>query len=227
MPHWAHQGHRVCDLWWENETEWHRAWKGRFPVSWQEVVQPAEDGTKHIADVQTERGWTIEFQHSYIKPEERRSRDAFYRKLIWVVDGTTRKRDAKHLSTVLNEGASIFPALPIRRVSSSGCALLRDWAGNDVPVFFDFGDERLLWLIVSHPDGMAYVAPYSRSNFVEVHRSAITQVAADFDEYVKSSEIDIADYEAHARTQALRTAASHPLPGFQQYLARRNSRRRF
>lgn len=21
--HWAHKGRRMCDLWWENETEWH------------------------------------------------------------------------------------------------------------------------------------------------------------------------------------------------------------
>lgn len=23
--HWAHSGKRMCDPWWENETEWHRA----------------------------------------------------------------------------------------------------------------------------------------------------------------------------------------------------------
>ena len=68
--HWAHQGRRVCDPWWENETEWHRAWKGEFPVNWQEVIHQAENGEKHIADVKTDQGWVIEFQHSRIKPEE-------------------------------------------------------------------------------------------------------------------------------------------------------------
>ncbi|WP_353957128.1 competence protein CoiA family protein [Pseudomonas siliginis] len=28
--HWAHQGRRVCDPWWENEGEWHRAWSSSF-----------------------------------------------------------------------------------------------------------------------------------------------------------------------------------------------------
>ena len=73
--HWAHKGRRTCDLWWENETEWHRTWKGRFPENWQEVVHKDDAGEKHIADVKTDQGWVIEFQHSHIKPEERHSRD--------------------------------------------------------------------------------------------------------------------------------------------------------
>src|SRR6266702_3722476 len=55
MWHWAHQGSRFCDPWWENETEWHRAWKGQFPVNWQEVVHQTETGEKHISDVKTDR----------------------------------------------------------------------------------------------------------------------------------------------------------------------------
>jgi len=57
----------MCDNWWENETQWHRDWKNHFPVEWQEVVQIAEDGEKHIADVKTSEGWVVEFQHSYLK----------------------------------------------------------------------------------------------------------------------------------------------------------------
>src|SRR5687767_9065923 len=91
--HWAHHGRRTCDHWWENETEWHRTWKGYFPVDWQEVIHQSESGEKHIADVKTDQGWAIEFQHSYLKPDERRSRDGFYQKLCWVVDGTRRLRD--------------------------------------------------------------------------------------------------------------------------------------
>ena len=90
--HWAHKGKRNCDRWWENETEWHRDWKNQFPVEWQEVVQIADDGEKHIADVKTDQGWVIEFQRSYIKPEERRSREAFCGNMVWVVDGLRRKK---------------------------------------------------------------------------------------------------------------------------------------
>ena len=49
--HWAHKRTRVCDHWWENETQWHRAWKNVFSETWQEVVHSSADGEKHIADV--------------------------------------------------------------------------------------------------------------------------------------------------------------------------------
>ena len=99
--HWAHKGRRNCDAWWENETEWHRAWKNLFPTDWQEIVHRADDGEKHIADVQTEDGWTIEFQHSLIKPEERVSREEFYEKMIWVVDGKLRPTYGRAVREVL------------------------------------------------------------------------------------------------------------------------------
>src|SRR5262245_29888544 len=66
--HWAHKGNRNCDPWWEPETEWHRNWKNQFPVSWQEFPQRAPDGELHRADVKTEAGCVIEFQHSPIDP---------------------------------------------------------------------------------------------------------------------------------------------------------------
>jgi len=52
-----------------------------------------EKGEKHIADVKTKNGWVLEFQHSYIKPEERNYRNAFYSKLVWIIDGLRRKTD--------------------------------------------------------------------------------------------------------------------------------------
>ncbi len=61
INHWAHKGKRNCDPWWENETDWHRSWKGKFPIEWQEVVQFDESGEKHIADVKTDQGWVLEF----------------------------------------------------------------------------------------------------------------------------------------------------------------------
>ena len=78
VNHWAHKGSRNCDPWWENETDWHRSWKGNFPVDWQEVIHFDGKGEKHIADVKTQTGYVLEFQHSYLDPEERRSRNAFH-----------------------------------------------------------------------------------------------------------------------------------------------------
>ncbi|WP_341912613.1 CoiA-like domain protein [Polaromonas sp. YR568] len=84
--HWAHKG-RHCDPWWENETEWHRNWKAQFPEAWQEVIQTdAVTGEKHIADVRTANGMVIELQHSAMPADELRSREAFYKHMIWIVD---------------------------------------------------------------------------------------------------------------------------------------------
>ena len=55
-------------------------WKNYFPESWQEIIKYDQTtGEKHIADVCTEKGFTLEFQHSAIKPEERQSRENFYK----------------------------------------------------------------------------------------------------------------------------------------------------
>lgn len=86
--HWAHKGKRHCDPWWENETEWHRTWKSHFPDHMHEVVLFDElTGEKHIADLRTDRGMVIEIQHSAMPIEELRSREAFYKHMIWIIDG--------------------------------------------------------------------------------------------------------------------------------------------
>ena len=101
IRHWAHRGTRTCDHWWENETEWHRAWKNHFPQGWQEIVQQSKNGEKHIADVKTDSGVVLEFQHSFLREDERESREIFYPKMVWVVDGRRRKRDRKQFSASL------------------------------------------------------------------------------------------------------------------------------
>jgi|SRR5690554_109481 len=77
-----------CDNWSEGETEWHREWKNNFDIDQQEVVKfDSESGEKHIADVYIDSNdLVIEFQHSPIQIEEIRAREAFYRRMIWVVD---------------------------------------------------------------------------------------------------------------------------------------------
>lgn len=117
VHHWAHKGSRDCDKWWENETQWHRDWKEQFPTDWQEVIHRAKDGEKHIADVKTGEGWAIEFQHSFLNPEERRARNAFYNKLVWVIDGTRRKTDAIQFEKTLQTSKTIINEPRVVRVS--------------------------------------------------------------------------------------------------------------
>ena len=194
VRHWAHKGRRLCDQWWENETEWHRAWKDEFPVEWQEIVHHAKDGERHISDVKTGDGWVIEFQHSHIEPEERRSREAFYESLIWVVDATRRPRDLPHFARAWASGESRDPFSNKRRISSPAGALLRDWAGSRAHVFFDLGDGGALWwLFPASDDARAYVEHISRAQFVRTLRDT---GLGEFDALVQNFSAFIAHYES-------------------------------
>jgi competence protein CoiA len=169
--HWAHKGRLLCDPWWENETDWHRAWKNQFPADWQEVVHHhAETGERHIADVKTRDGWVLEFQHSHIEPDERRSRETYYQTLIWVVDGRRRKRDVAQFLSAWSKGTSRDGLWDKRRISSPEGALLRDWSESRAHVFFDFGEEQSLWwLFPGSDETRAYVRHISRAQFVRIH----------------------------------------------------------
>lgn len=218
VHHWAHQGSPSCDPWWENETEWHRAWKGHFPEEWQEVIHAAEHGEKHIADVKTDHGWVLEFQHSPIKPEERHSREVFYKQLIWVVDGLRRKRDVPQFNSALEAGKPVGPL--VRLTFADECALLREWSGSTSLVFIDFGENSRVWWLMNKGVGKpAYVMPFPRAQFIESHRGQ----AKEFNELAKQFEVLIAEYEQHLTR--IRSAPSQNFPG---YAARRNFRpRRF
>lgn len=93
IHHWSHAGRKNCDPWWENETEWHRQWKNLFPPSHREVSYTAPDGEIHRADVVTQSGLVIEFQHSQMTDAERLAREHFYKNLVWILDGKEFRRN--------------------------------------------------------------------------------------------------------------------------------------
>ncbi len=226
INHWAHKGNRNCDPWWENETPWHRSWKNKFPVNWQEVVHFDDNGEKHIADVKTQNGWVIEFQHSYLKPEERCSRNAFYRKIIWVVDGTRRKRDVEQFDIALKKGTPLPLKSPVLGVHSEDCTLLREWSCNYAPVFFDFGVDRALWLLLNgRSNGLVYIAKIPCEYFIEIHCSGMTQKAVNFDNFMKNIDEVVAEYDSYFHNQAVRRTSSRSHIGFNQKSYRRNIRR--
>ena len=176
--HWAHRANRNCDTWYEPETEWHLNWKNLFPNDWQEVVRRSNVGEKHIADVKTENGTVLEFQHSFLRGEERQSRENFYGNMFWVVDGLRRKRDRPRFFVCLAEAGfeRHNPATFSVRNASDECALLRDWVSSQVPVFFDFGDtsepsdlshlrfdKPVLWLMYPESsEHIAYLCPVAK-----------------------------------------------------------------
>jgi competence CoiA-like predicted nuclease len=89
IHHWAHKTLQECDHWWENETNWHRQWKDRFPIEWQEIVKrDADIGEKHIADIYNPiKDLVIEFQNSPIKGQEIQAREKYYKRMLWLLNG--------------------------------------------------------------------------------------------------------------------------------------------
>lgn len=141
INHWAHKSLEHCDTWWENETEWHRQWKNTFPVEWQEIVAIDEKtGEKHIADIKTNGDMVVEFQHSNISEEERISREKFYKNMIWIVDGTRRKRDFARFAKAFefNSIWRINQQSPLFVLEFGYCHLPKEWQSSNVPVLFDF-----------------------------------------------------------------------------------------
>ena len=171
VHHWAHQGVRICDDWWERELAWHRDWKNNFPIAWQENIRFADDGEKHIADVRTEAGLVIEFQHSALKPAEREARERFYGSMVWVVDGTRLVRDLPRFleyKDILHGTGSngIYTCHAPERLFP------RNWITSSACVFFDFGvregEPDLLWGILPYRvRDEAIVIAMPRSQFVE------------------------------------------------------------
>ncbi len=150
--HWAHRARVTCDPWQESETDWHRYWKDAFPVDCQEVVH-VDEGTneKHIADIKTPGKLVVEIQHSPIAEDEARSRELFYRNMIWIVD-------ARHLAGWFYVGmahdlASCSP-MTYQIEWWGPSTLLEKWSKSGVHVYFDVmnsateheDDDGKLWL---------------------------------------------------------------------------------
>lgn len=146
VHHWAHKSKLDCDPWWEPETDWHRNWKNEFPLRWQEqILRDGGTGEKHIADVFTLAGLTVEVQHSHLEPQERRAREAFYQNMLWIVDGSrlegNRKRvqgwreamaqiihgDSRTTLFITDKAEELFP---------------RDWLESPAPVCFDYSGPK-------------------------------------------------------------------------------------
>lgn len=178
VKHWAHKSQCECDHWWENETEWHRSWKNNFPTECQEIRHRADDNEWHIADVKTKAGHILEFQHSFLKTEERLARNNFYgSSLVWVVDGLKRKNDLQRFDSFLKTAKLIHPGIQLIRLPQhlEECPLLKEWSECDGPVFFDFGNQYPLWCLL--PKGSKaghYMGPFPRQTFIDLHNGVLT-----------------------------------------------------
>lgn len=177
IKHWAHKSNASCDSWWENETEWHRAWKEHFPTEWQEKIHSDDtSGERHIADIKTANGVVIEFQHSPMNPIERQKRERFYKDMAWVVDGMPRKRDYHRFCKGFDDLRPLVKDFFLTHFPDE--CFPRDWLESSVPVYFDFRgngpvdqqDEKcsFLWcLFPGRVEENAVVFRVSRKHFIE------------------------------------------------------------
>lgn len=181
--HWAHKRKVSCDPWWENETEWHRAWKNHFPKEWQEYIHTDfATGEKHIADIKTVSELVIEFQHSAIRPAEVQSREKFYKNMVWVINGTRLKNDYPRF----RKG---FDALRPLKIAGIFLSLVpaecfpASWLNSSVPIYLDFQDSNpinqqdrlraVLWcLFPGRMEGYAVVAGVPRKDFIKFSSEA-------------------------------------------------------
>jgi len=217
--HWAHRARSDCDNRWETEGPWHRAWKNLFPDDWQEVGHHDENGKRFTADVKTDAGWVLEFQHSYLKPEVRRARDSYYSpKLVWIVDGLRRDSDCFEFPVTLTK-QSLREASLLNAVAAGRGALLRDFGDSPAHVFFDFGLEMGLWWLFPKRgvDGQVYVAKLlTHEEFVEIHRGDASTGRCRFEDEIAKYKVIIDDYEAklpepHDRAETAEVAKSREL----------------
>lgn len=166
MHHWAHKTSQNCDPWWENETEWHRKWKDHFPENFQEYLMfDSVTGEKHIADIRTDKGFVIEFQHSSIKSEEKEAREVFYKNMVWVVDASKYYEKFKQAieSKLLHHSKINKNYFYIKEdyYDNKINFLPKSWLESSVPVLFDFGindisdndsDKQKGWLYCIFPE---------------------------------------------------------------------------
>jgi len=176
LPHWAHKSVIDCDPWKENETQWHRDWKDLFGDMQEKVHE--NGGVRHLADVKTLDGTIVEFRHSAINDEGKRTRAHFFGKwMLWVVDcvnrpkAVARFRDNKY--TLLREH---IPWCQVFSTEEPGGCFPRSWVKCNRFVIFDFGEEDV-WCLFPRKRDMdrAIVMGIKKDDFVAAVKDGYEQ----------------------------------------------------
>jgi hypothetical protein len=169
----------------------------------------------------------LEFQHSYLNPEERRSRDAFYGpKLIWVVNALRRQTDLTQFNKEMERPRHVgVIGEPFWVGSSGSCRLAEEWSGSDAQVLFDFGPKLgLMWMLGRLSNGQVFFARYTHAQFIEAHGAVEAEKDTDFAALVEQLGTLVEEYERIVRSRS--TVRFQPqLPASRRSTPRR--RRRF
>lgn len=171
VHHWAHKSKVDCDPWREPETDWHRNWKNEFPLRWQErVFEDGTTGERHIADVHTLAGLTVEVQHSHLDGDERRAREAFYKNMLWIVDGSRLERNRKKISDWQNALVEIIQGKTRTNLFLTDKAeelFPSDWLASPAPVCFDYKGPKSDLSTAAYPLFLLYPGTVHGKRLVE------------------------------------------------------------
>ena len=152
VHHWSHASSSDCDSWYEPETVWHREMKNYFPKQNQEITMQ-----NHRADVKTDTGVVVEFQNSSISTEEIKEREAFYGRMVWLINGDEFKNNFCYVN------------LSQAKIERSFCVdyqwqhFRKSWLASNRPIFIDnllngfYYNEELF-----EDDSIAYIKPTIR-----------------------------------------------------------------
>lgn len=95
--------------------------------------------------------------------------------MIWIVNGLRQPNDKEKFIHFWRCTVPIKEKVEIWKFKGSveKCPLLRDWAGSNTPVFFDFGEDFLLGILPKDPsEEERYIVGIERKSLIEsLHRS--------------------------------------------------------
>lgn len=156
----------------------------------------------------------LEFQYSAITPQERASREVFYGRMAWIVNGNRLKRDLPSFQDSLTHAPWAETKARAWLLWDHTSAIIGRWRGGSHPVFLDFGDADfsspwlpstgLLWWLTYIPRRRVIATP--------VHRQSV------IDHFVSGAPI-----RGFARPTPPPSRRS-ALPDFEAYRARKDAR---
>lgn len=164
IRHWAHiplaDGlERECSSDAGEMSEWHRAWQ--WLRADEDCIEVRGDG--HRADVINAGGFAVEFQHSSISPEEITKRERYWRKGLWVLDGTDSSEGKQRVGLKVKPGQPADD--PYRFFTWARAPLLlyrAKW-----PCWIDLGEDRGLLQVRVANDGRGNGWWVSRRWFID------------------------------------------------------------
>lgn len=174
--HWAHLGKRDCDSWSEGETDWHLYWKNHFDPEYQEVIVK-NDNVIHRADIRLVNGLVIEIQNSPIKPEEIDKRNAFYKNVVWILNGKRLISDYEKIQGLLRQKTSESKLI---KITNLGFYFTRTWKNSNTPLIIDFGEfeeleiSPIFLFIQSHDKKEKFLYRLDKKHFIDSLRDKNT-----------------------------------------------------